>query len=102
MLNRPLLGLTVVAMLMVQVGCVAFHWRTVKSGNVDFAALFGTAQVVRDGHPPSYDKDSIPLDSEQTERRIEQPGSVTLPVDSLHPPFETLIFLPLTFFPYTT
>jgi hypothetical protein len=72
-----------------------------RSGSFDFAPLYGTARLVHEGRAPSYD----PAQIHGVDVPADTPGGVPLPpaasrVDLLHPPFEILLFLPLTFLPY--
>ena len=101
MLNKPLLGLTVAAMLMIQVMCVALHWNAIRRGNVDFAALIGTARLIGGGKVPNYDSLHVGVDTDATDQQEDRVNPNTMS-DTLHPPFESLLFLPLTFFPYLT
>jgi hypothetical protein len=102
MLNKPLLGITVAAMLMVQVSCVAFHWRSIERGNVDFAALFGNARLVRHGGIPDYNPAHVRVDRDSQENPSDRTSPRMASADTLHPPYEALLFLPLTSFSYKT
>src|SRR6266581_187695 len=89
-------------MVLFQVWCVSRVWREVGTGNLDFAALYATASSVHHGSVPDYDSSSgvdnalnapLPNLVFSTEPRVG--------IDILHPPFEILLFLPLTFLPYS-
>jgi len=100
MLNKPLLGLTVAAVLMVQIACVASHWRAIEDQNVDFASLLGASRLLHEGSKPNYDPDHLRVDLDPS---VQSAGKSALAQpDILHPPFESLMFFPLLFFPYLT
>ena len=103
MLKRPLLWLIMLAMLSLQGACIASHWSAVIAGTPDFAALYGAAQSIHQGVVPDYDPKKI----HGVDAALDSPGVKPLPpaetrVDTLHPPFEILLFLPLTFLSYPT
>jgi hypothetical protein len=103
MLKRPLLWLIILAMLSLQGACIASHWSAVKAGTPDFAALYGAAQSIHQGVVPDYDPKKI----HGVDAALDSPGVKPLPlaetrVDTLHPPFEILLFLPFTFLSYPT
>jgi hypothetical protein len=102
MFNKPLLGLTVVAMLMAQMACVAFHRRSIERGNVDFAALFQNARLVREGGTPDYNPEHVGVDRDNEEKPSDSLQPRMAAADTLHPPYEALLFLPLTIFSYKT
>ncbi len=101
MRNKTLLSIAVAAMLMVQVSCVSLHWRNIQSRNVDFAALLGTARLIHDGGMPDYKPTHLGVDRDAPEQPAARPANAPMS-DSLHPPFEAFLFLPLTPFSYTT
>src|SRR5664279_3939189 len=103
MLKRPLLWLIMLAMLLIQGACIASHWSAVKAGTPDFAALYGTARSIHQGVVPDYDPKNI----HGVDAGLDSPGvkplqSADSRVDTLHPPFEVLLFLPFTFLSYPT
>lgn len=103
MLKRPVLWLIMLAMLLLQCACIASQWSAVKAGTPDFAALYGTARSTHRGVVPDYNPKRI----RGIDAGLGSPGVEPLPtadsrVDTLHPPFEILLFLPLTFLSYPT
>lgn len=103
MLKRPLLWLIMLAMLLLQCACIASQWGAVKAGTPDFAALYGTALSIHRSVVPDYNPKRI----RGIDAGLDSPGVEPLPsadsrVDTLHPPFEILLFLPLTFLSYPT
>ncbi len=103
MLRRPLIWLVMLATCLVQASCIGSAWKNVRGGAADFAPLFGTALAVARGEKLSYDPTlihgvDVGLD-ESHWRPMEHPESQQ---DRLHPPFEVLLFLPLTLLPYST
>lgn len=98
MFKRPVLWLIILGLLALEAGCIASQRKTVQSGIIDFGALYGTARAVHGGAAPDYDPSQI-----QGVDRILEHATRSVPsarVDLLHPPFEVLLFLPLTLLPY--
>jgi hypothetical protein len=68
----------------------------VVSGDADFAPFYGAATLVREGNAPSLYDYRTQADVQQ--RYISRPN----PLPFYHPPFELLLFIPLSFLPYLT
>jgi hypothetical protein len=85
--NRKLAAFTIIALVIIEIATVASHWGDVKARRPDFAALYSSAQLLRGG-------DGV--------GGMAEGAQVGMRPDTLHPPFETALFVPLSFFSYTT
>ena len=98
---RGLRTVVIVAMILIEFGSLKMHWGDVVDLKPDFAALYGTAEIMRAGKRPHYNPSTIQgidVGYDSTSAKPAQPPQAK--TDSLHPPFESLLFLPLTFFSY--
>ena len=98
MFKKPLLWLIVMSLLLLEGGCIALRRSDMKAGITDFSALYGAARSVRLGSSPDYDPSTI-QGVDRIQGHETKPISLNL-VDRLHPPFEALLFLPLTWLSY--
>jgi hypothetical protein len=90
---RKLAGFVVAAMILIQLGTVASHWGDVLARRPDFAAMYRAANQLRAAASANGSEVSPPSGtSSETSRGMA--------ADTLHPPFEMLLFLPLTFLEY--
>jgi hypothetical protein len=98
---RGLRTVVVLAMVLIELGTLHGHWGDVTQKKPDFAALYATAAMIRAGKPPDYNPAAI----QGIDVGYDTPAGFQarrVKTDSLHPPFEFLIFLPLTFLSYTS
>lgn len=99
--TRRLRIVVVVAMLLIELGTAHGHWGDVLQKKPDFAALYNTAAMIRAGKRPDYSPSAIQgVDVGYDSAASIQPPSIK--TDSLHPPFEFLIFVPLTYLTYSS
>jgi hypothetical protein len=97
--TRGLRTVVIIAMILIELGTLYGHWGDVREKKPDFAALYGTAAVIRTGKPPDYNPSTIKgIDVGYDQAAAPQAPAVK--TDSLHPPFEYLLFLPFTFLSY--
>jgi hypothetical protein len=99
--TRGLRTVVIIAMVLIELGTLYGHWGDVTQKKPDFAALYGTASMIRAGEPPDYSPSTIKgIDIAYDAAAALQAPSVK--TDSLHPPFEFLIFIPFTLLSYTS
>lgn len=99
--TRGLRTVVVIAMILIELGALHAHWGDVTQQKPDFAALYGTASMIRAGKFPGYNPATI----KGIDVGYDSTAALQAPVaktDSLHPPFEYLLFLPFTFLSYRT
>jgi hypothetical protein len=94
--NRRLAAFTIFALILIEIATVASHWGDVKARRPDFASLYSSAQLMREGKSTQAAQPT----SETTNSGENQ--QIGMRPDTLHPPFETALFVPLSFFSYTT
>jgi hypothetical protein len=102
--NRNLAGFVICALIIIEIGTVASHWSEVKARRPDFAALYSSAKLFRHAEEPSFQVATQDPKAGSTENptRVESGSGSGMRPDSLHPPFEILLFLPLSYLPYLT
>jgi hypothetical protein len=97
--TRGLRTFVVIAMVLIELGTLYGHWGDVTQKKPDFAALYNTAAMIRAGKSPDYSPATIKgIDVAYNSAAAD--STPTVKTDSLHPPFEYLLFLPFTFLSY--
>src|SRR4051794_23237069 len=99
--NRKLIGFTIFALIIIEIGTVASHWGDVVARRPDFAALYSAARLLRHA---ADEVQSSPVTRQDSVSPISAavPADQGMVADTLHPPFEMLVFLPLSYLPYQT
>src|SRR4051794_39116407 len=57
--NRRLILFAVAAVVLIQIGTVASHWKDVRAGRPDFASLYEGARLLHEGRRVAYDPSKI-------------------------------------------
>jgi len=102
--NRKLAGFAIFALIIIQIGTVASHWGDVQARRPDFAALYSAAKFFRHSapSPEAVEQSKRPVVESEAKSRVDDTEREGMKADLLHPPFEILLFLPLSFLPYLT
>ena len=94
MVAKKLITICVLALLAIEIGSVAGSWKEVVARRPDFFDLYNASRLIRSGEQPAYNRGP---NAAQSAEMSNQPSSVR--TDALHPPFESLIFMPLSIMP---
>jgi hypothetical protein len=95
--SKKLLAGIIIVVIITQVAAVMGRWEDIKAGRPDFADLYGAGRVLYHGRSPAYPSRAVKAADELPGAKVDFP----LQADTLHPPFEALIFVPLARLPYT-
>lgn len=96
--NRKLAAFTIIALIIIEIATVVSHWGDVKARRPDFAALYSSAQLLRGEAVVTGSGSGLASGA-----AVSSGGAqIGMRPDTLHPPFETALFVPLSYFSYTT
>lgn len=93
--KKPLLAITVLALVAIELGGVAGAWSDVVARRPDFFDFYSAARVIRSGIEPAYNQPNRTPPGNL--KPFSDPANR---IDTLHPPFESVLFLPLSWMSY--